>query len=186
LYERAGQSNPFWMPTFRNDLTVIAVAGDELTVRGHEYTNYYASADTRLDLAFVYRDSTTITRRIEVAGVDGANDVLTLDSDVPALTGLRWLSFLRRVVLSSDDLEIAWHTDNVVRVAFAVIDAPLDTEFGSPSISPSPSASLSTSLSPSASGSHSLSPSASASPSASISRSVSPSQSASPSASPSV
>ncbi len=189
IYARAGQSNPFWMPTFRNDLTALSRNADELTVRGHGYTNLYASANTRLDLAFVYFDNTTITRRIESAAPSGANDVLTLDSTVPTLTNLRYLSFLRRVMLSSDDLEIAWETDSVVRVAFAVTDAPIDIEFGSPSISPSPSASISTSTSPSASASLSLSPSASASPSASISPStspsVSPSQSISPSLSPS-
>jgi concanavalin A-like lectin/glucanase superfamily protein len=181
LYERAGQSNPFWMPTFRNDLAVVSRSGVELTVRGHEYTNLYANSPLRLDLAFVYGNNTTITRRIESATVDSVNDVLTLDSSVPTFTGLRWLSFLRRVVLSSDDLEIAWETDSVVRVAFAVVDAPLDEEFGSPSISPSPSASLSHSISPSASNSRSLSPSASGSPSHSTSPSLSPSSSPSPS-----
>lgn len=186
IYERAGQSNPFWMPTFRNDLTPLSRSGDDLTVRGHEYTNLYASADTRLNLAFVYFDNSTITRRIESSAPSGANDVLTLTSAVPTLTGLRYLSFLRRVMLSSDDLEIAWETDNVVRVAFAVVDAPLDVELGSPSISPSPSASISTSTSPSASASRSLSPSASASPSGSMSTSVSPSHSSSASPSPSV
>jgi len=190
IYERAGQSNPFWMPTFRNDLTALSRSGDDLTVRGHEYTNLYASADTRLDLAFVYFNNTTVTRRVESAAPSGGDDVLTLTSAVPTLVGLRYLSFLRRVMLSSDDLEIAWQTDNVVRVAFAVIDAPLDVELGSPSISPSPSASISTSTSPSASASRSLSPSSSASPSASMSTStsasVSPSHSSSASPSPSV
>jgi hypothetical protein len=186
LYARAGQYAPFWMPTFRNDLARVSRDGSELTVRGHEYTDYYAAADTRLDLAFVYFDNTTVMRRIVSATVDGADDVLTLDAAVPTFAALRWLSFLRRVVLSSDDLEIAWETDDVVRVAFAVTDAPLDAEFGSPSISPSPSASISTSTSPSGSSSRSLSPSASGSPSASISPTISPSSSTSHSASQSL
>jgi hypothetical protein len=183
LYERSGSYRPFWMPTFRQDLEPVSVNVDELTVSGHEYTNLYAPADNRIDLAFVYFDNTVIMRRIESSVADGDNDVLTLDSAVPTLTNLRWLSFLRRVILSSDDLEIAWETDNVVRVAFAVTDAPLDWAAGSPSVSPSPSASGSRSPSPSASASASRSPSSSQSPSSSVSPSQSPSGSSSPSGS---
>lgn len=184
LYARAGQSNPFWMPTFRNDLTVVGVAGDELTVSGHDYADLYAAADTRLHLAFVYLDGATTVREIVSVTPDGGNDTLILNAATPTLTNLRWLSFLRRVILSSDDLEIAWETDNVARVAFAVVDAPIDLELGSPSTSPSPSASVSTSTSPSAS--TSLSPSPSSSPSPSASTSPSPSASISPSDSPSL
>jgi hypothetical protein len=183
LYERSGSYQPFWMPTFRQDLKPLSAVSDELTVSGHEYTNLYAPADNRVDLAFVYFDNTVTTRRIESSIADGDNDVLTLDAAVPTFTNLRWLSFLRRVILSSDDLEIAWETDNVVRVAFAVTDAPLDWAVGSPSVSPSPSASGSRSPSPSPSVSLSRSPSSSQSPSSSTSLSISPSGSVSPSAS---
>lgn len=161
LHHRAGQYQPFWMPTFVQNLKPLSRTGNDLTVEGHEYSNYYANADNRLDLVFVYFDNTVVLRRILSSTVDGVNDLLSLDAAVPSLTGLRWLSFLRRVVLSSDDVEIAWQTDNVVRVAFAVVDAPIDTTLGSPSASPTPSSSLSGSQSPSAS----LSPSHSASPS---------------------
>jgi hypothetical protein len=164
-------------------LKPLSAVSDELTVSGHEYTNLYAPADNRVDLAFVYFDNTVTTRRIESSIADGDNDVLTLDAAVPTFTNLRWLSFLRRVILSSDDLEIAWETDNVVRVAFAVTDAPLDWAVGSPSVSPSPSASGSRSPSPSPSVSLSRSPSSSQSPSSSTSLSISPSGSVSPSAS---
>jgi hypothetical protein len=187
LYERAGQSNPFWMPTFRQDLRPLSinVANNRLLVSGHEYTKLYAAADNRIDLAFVYFDNSYQLRRIESSRPVGPDDELTLTSTPPTLTNLRWLCFLRRVILSSDDVEIAWHTDDTARVAFAVVDAPLDWTAGSPSISPSPSASISTSPSPSRSGSTSVSPSASASPSFSISPSLSPSasQSISPSGS---
>lgn len=186
IYERAGQYRPFWMPTFRQDLKVEGndgLAADELRVEGHEYTNLYAASDTRIDLAFVYFDGTVTMRRVLGAVADDTYDVLTLDAARPTFTNLRWLSFLRRVVLSSDDLEIAWHTDNVVRVAFAVVDAPLDFTAGSPSVSPSPSPSVSPTPSLSASVSGSASPSASVSPSASASLSQSPSASGSPSAS---
>lgn len=183
LYYRAGQYQPFWMPTFVQNLKPLSRAGVELTVEGHEYSNYYTSADNRMDLAFIYFDNTMLLRRIESAIPSGTNDILTLDSTVPTFTNLRWLSFLRRVVLSSDDVEIAWHTDDTVRIAFAVVDAPIDIALGSPSVSPSPSASISTSTSPSASGSRSPSPSSSASPSSSLSPSSSQSQTPSPSSS---
>src|ERR1044072_5175247 len=186
---RSGQYQPFWMPTFKQDLKPLARSGNVLLVEGHEFSQLYANSSSRSDLAFVYRDGTVAMRHIESFSVDGANDALSLDSTVPTLTNLRWLSFLRRVILSSDDIEIAWETDEVVKVAFAVVDAPLDLALGSPSVSPSPSGPTSTSLRPSQSSSRSLSPSSSLSPSASISPtaspSLSPSHSASSSTSPS-
>jgi hypothetical protein len=172
IYYRSGQYQPFWMPTFKQDLRPLARSGNVLLVQGHEFSQLYANSTSRADLAFVYRDGTVALRHIESFNVDGGNDALSLDSAIPIFTNLRWLSFLRRVTLSSDDIEIAWQTDDVIRVAFAVVDAPLDIGLGSPSMSPSPSASLSHSLSPSPSSSRSLSPSASLSPSNSPSPSV--------------
>ncbi len=172
LYERAGMSNPFWMPTFRQDLKPISKQGEQLTVAGHEYTDLYAPADSRIDLAFVYFDNTVVLRRIISSDTAGDDDLLYLDANVPTLTNVRYLSFLRRVILDSDDLELAWVTDDVVRVAFAVRDAPLDWLAGSVSASPSPSLSTSQSPSPSHSPSTSVSPSGSASPSHSASPSV--------------
>jgi hypothetical protein len=183
VYERAGQSNPFWMPTFRQDLRPLGSQGVQLRVSGHEYTDLYAPAGNRKDLAFVYFDNTVIARAIVSATVDSTNDLLELDAAVPTLVNLRWLCFLRRVVLASDDIEWAWETDDVVRTAFAVVDAPLDFSVGSPSPSPSPSLSTSHSPSPSGSASGSGSPSGSVSPSTSTSPSTSPSHSISPSAS---
>lgn len=196
LYARAGQHVAFWMPTFRQDLEPLAGEGTlSLRVSGHEYTDLYADSDSRRDLAFIYFDNTYTLRRITGATQSGNGDILTLDGLVPSFASLRWLSFLRRVTLASDDLELAWHTDSVVVAAFAVRDAPSGAEMASaspsPSRSPSPSASVSPSVSPSQSPSASLSasvspsrsPSASLSPSASSSRSPSPSASQSPSGS---
>jgi hypothetical protein len=181
VYERAGQSNPFWFPTFRQDLKPLGSQCAQLQIAGHDYTDLYAPAANRKDLAFVYFDNTVIARGIVSATTDGINDLLELDAAVPTLTNLRWLCFLRRVTLASDDIEWAWETDDVVRTAFAVVDAPLDFSVGSPSPSPSPSLSTSHSPSPSGSASGSQSPSGSASPSISVSPSISPSASTSPS-----
>lgn len=187
IYERAGQSNPFWMPTFRQDLKPLGSQTNQLRIAGHDYTDLYAPADNRKHLAFVYFDNTVVAREIVSATTDGVNDLLELDANVPTLSNLRWLCFLRRVILSSDDIEWSWETDNVIRTAWAVIDAPLDFALGSPSPSSSPSLSASPSPSPSHSPSPSVSPSGSASPSFSVSpsHSGSPSQSPSGSASPS-
>lgn len=177
LYERAGQSSPFWMPTFKQDLRPLSRQGTQLLVEGNEYSNLYAASSTRLDLAFVYWDNTYTCRRIEDVAVTDDGDQLYLDASVPTFANLRWLCFLRRVILSSDEVELAWHTSDKMVVTFAVTDAPLDWEAGSPSMSPSPSPSTSLSLSSSPSPSPSVSPSGSASPSGS----TSPSSSASPS-----
>lgn len=122
LYYRGGMQVPFWMPNFRNDLQAVSRTGFTVTVAGHEYSDIYTGEERRRDVAFVYFDNSMVLRRTNSVAVSGANDVLTLDASAPTLTGLRWLCFLRRVTLADDLIEIAWHTDSVVRAAFAVTD----------------------------------------------------------------
>lgn len=200
FYARAGSLNYVWVPSSQRDMEVLVVDTDELLVKGHSYTDNYAGAESRRDLAFIYHDNSMELRRVLSAAAQGDNDLLTLDVAVPTLTNLRSLSLLKFCRLEADQIEIAWHTDNVAQFAWSfreLLHTPEGTgptslsPSASASGSPSPSGSLSASgsPSPSASVSPSLSPSSSQSPSASISRSPSlspsPSASFSPSSSPS-
>lgn len=200
FYARTGSLNYVWVPSMQRDMEVLEVDGSELLVKGHSYTDNYAGAESRRDLAFVYNNNSMELRRILSATAQGDNDLLTLDVAIPTLVNLRSLSLLKFCRLEADQVEIAWHTDNVAQFAWSFREL-LHTSEGtgptslspsaSPSGSPSPSGSLSASGSPSPSSSvsPSISPSASQSPSASISRSPSlspsPSASFSPSSSPS-
>jgi hypothetical protein len=187
FYERRGRARYLWVPTEQSDFDVLAVDGAELTVADTNYSDAFVLAEARRDLAFIYHDGSMVFRR--VVGFSGTVDeTLTLDATVPSLTNLRCVSLLKFCRLDGDQIEIAWHTDDTVEIAWAFREL-LHTPEGAGVSSLSPSASVSVSLSPSgsASPSSSVSPSRSPSGSTSPSASVSPSHSASssPSLSPS-
>lgn len=173
-YERLGALRYLWVPTMQRDFEIVSInlPNQQITVRDSNYSDAYALAEPRRDLAFVYWNGVVTLRRVVVFEVSGANEVLTLDADVPTTANLRFISLLKYCRLDADQLELAWQTDNKIQVAWRFRE-PMTTPEG---------AGLS-SLSPSASLSHSLSPSGSASPSASLSSSLSPSLSPSPSSS---
>lgn len=198
-YERAGALIPLWVPTMQEDFSVLsATSQNRVFVSGTSYTDAYALAESRRDLAFVYHDGTMALRRVLASEVVGTDELLTLDATPPSLTNLRCVSLLKYVRLDADQLELVHETDSTVIVAWRFREL-LHTPEGTGRSSLSPSASLSASISPSASASPSasespsLSPSLSPSPSASVSpsgsvspsASESPSSSQSPSASPS-
>lgn len=199
FYERVGALIPLWVPTMQEDFEIVGVNAPnvQITVRDTNYSDAYALAEARRDIAFVYRDGTMAFRRV-IAFEGTVNETLTLDAPIPSLANLRCVSLLKYARLDADQLELAWQTDSVIQVAWRFREL-LHTPEGTGRSSLSPSASLSASVSPSsspspsASVSPSLSPSLSPSPSASVSpsgsvspsASVSPSSSQSPSASPS-
>lgn len=190
FYERKGQLRYLWVPTMQGDFEVLDVDGDELTVTDTNYSDAFALAEPRRDLAFVYHDNSMEFRRV-LSFSGTPNETLILDAAVPSLTNLRSVSLLKFSRLDADQLELAWETDSVVRVAWRFRELLHSPEGeGRSSLSPSHSASvsLSASHSPSPSASESASPSASvsSSPSSSISVSISPSPSASVSQSASV
>lgn len=191
-YERVGMLRYVWVPTMQEDFEILFVntSEDQIEVRDTNYSDAFALAEPRRDLAFVYWDGTMRYRRVIAFEVFGSNEKLRLDTDVPTLTNLRFVSLLKYCRLDADQLELAWQTDNKIQVAWRFRE-PLHTPEGigvsslspssslSGSVSPSGSASPSSSVSPSLSASLSMSPSASLSPSSSTSISVSPSVSAS-------
>lgn len=184
FYARRGALATLWVPTMQEDFEILSTDGDtQMTVEGMNYSDGYALAEARRDLAFVYWDGSMEFRR--VIGFSGTvNETLTLGAPVPTLTNLRFVSLLKFCRLDADQLELAWETDDKVVVAWRFREL-LHTPEGTGLSSASPSASLSRSPSPSssASPSSSVSPSLSASASPSPSASVSPSASTSPSSS---
>jgi hypothetical protein len=188
FYERAGSGRYLWVPSMQRDYDVLGVSTTRLTVEGTNYTDNFAGAEARRDLAFVYNDLSMQFRRV----TDFADEpeTLTLDANVPTLSNLKFVSILKFCRLEADSLEIAWETNTKATLAWRFRELTHSPEgTGVSSLSPSHSASFSRSQSasqspsPSVSPSHSASPSTSASPSPSPS--VSPSHSSSPSQSPS-
>lgn len=173
-YERVGALRYAWVPTMQEDFQILSINLPEhqITVRDTNYSDAYALAEPRRDLAFVYWDGSVSLRQVIAFELAGENETLRLDAAVPTTTGLRFVSLLKYCRLDADQIELAWQTDQVVQVAWRFRESLI-----------TPTGTGLSSLSPSASLSHSLSPSASASPSGSESPSLSPSLSPSPSAS---
>lgn len=173
-YERVGALRYVWVPTMQEDFDILSINFPEhqITVGDTNYSDAYALAEPRRDLAFVYWNGSVTLRRVIAFELAGENETLRLDAAVPTTTGLRFVSLLKYCRLDADQIELAWQTDNKVQIAWRFRES-LTTPEGTGLSSLSPSASLS----------HSLSPSGSASPSGSESPSLSPSLSPSPSSS---
>jgi hypothetical protein len=202
FYERRGRGRYLWVPTMQEDFEILStLSGNRILVADTNYSDNYALAESRRDLAFIYHDNTMEFRRV-VSFSSDVDETLTLGASIPALTSLRSLSLLKFCRLDADQVEFAWHTDDKVVASFRfreLLHSPEGTGLSSASpshsssvsLSPSGSASPSSSVSLSHSTSLSLSPSASVSPSSSqspshsASASTSPSSSSSPSTSPS-
>ena len=118
FYARAGSLNYLWVPTMQRDFDVVSAVSDDLTVAGHNYFDNFSGSEFRRDLAFVYNDNSMVFRRIESVSLDGANEVLDLDTSVPTLTNLRSVSYLLFCRLDNDTIEIARETDTKSRVSW--------------------------------------------------------------------
>jgi len=128
FYARAGSINYLWVPTMQADFIPVSAVSDDLTVRGHNYFDNYAGSEYRRDLAFVYFDNTMEFRRIEGVTLDGANEVLDLNTSAPTFTNLRTVSYLRFCRLDGDTLEIARVTDTKAQFAWGfreILSSPI-------------------------------------------------------------
>jgi hypothetical protein len=118
FYARAGSLNYLWVPTMQRDFEIVSVAGNDLIVKGHNYSENFSGSEFRRDLAFIYNDNSIIIRRIESVLESGANEVLDLDNSVPTLTNLRSVSYLLFCRLDNDTIERASETDTKARFAW--------------------------------------------------------------------
>lgn len=118
FYAQAGSLNYLWVPTMQRDFEVVSSASDDLTVKGHNYSENYSGSEFRRDIAFIYSDNSIVIRRIESSSISGANEILELDNSVPSLTNLRSVSYLLFCRLDNDTIERACATDTKARFAW--------------------------------------------------------------------
>lgn len=118
FYARGGSLTYLWIPSMQKDFEILSSAPFTVTVSALNYSENFALAEARRDLAFVNHDNTMSLRRI--TGFSGSpNEILTLESPgVPVLTNLRSLSLLKFCQMESDSIELAWVTDDLVQVAW--------------------------------------------------------------------
>lgn len=117
FYAREGSLNYLWVPTMQKDFKILSVGVSDFTVEGTDYSENYALAQSRRDLAFVYHDNTMQLRR--VTSFSGSpNETLSLNTTTPTLTNLRSVSLLKFCQIDGNTLEIAKYTDDVWRFAW--------------------------------------------------------------------
>lgn len=118
FYARGGSLNYIWIPSMQKDFNILSSAPFTVTVSALNYSENFALAEARRDLAFVNQDNTMSLRRITVFS-GSPNETLTLEAPgVPSLANLRSLSLLKFCQMESDSIELAWVTDDLVQVAW--------------------------------------------------------------------
>jgi hypothetical protein len=118
FYARAGSLHYLWVPTMQRDFEIVSIAGSNLTVKGHNYSENFSGSEFRRDIVFIYNDSSFIVRRVNSTSPSGSNEILTLDSAVPSLTNLRSVSYLLFCRLDNDTIERAVATDTKASFAW--------------------------------------------------------------------
>jgi hypothetical protein len=117
LYARQGRLVDFWLPTWADDLRLVASAGSgatQIDVENCGYTARVARDIGRRDIRIELASGASITRRITDSSVISASvERLTVDSALGtaiAPADVVRTSFLDRVRLDADAAEIAWWT----------------------------------------------------------------------------
>lgn len=128
---RGGQKS-IWMPTYKTDFQLAEpiLPGDiAIKVQDWQYIEHFAAdgpAPSRRDISIILFDGTHIHRRINTATKSaGSTETLLLDSTIGiniALSQVRYISFLRRCVLSSDEVNMTFPSDAVVRMGLKFVE----------------------------------------------------------------
>lgn len=112
-YLLQGRSTPVWLPSWNDDLKVVApIAGGSsvLPVEWAGYTLFGQGRPNRMDLRIELKDGTVFLRRVTAAAEDGSSENLTLSSSLDASSidpgHIRQVSFMALSTLGSDSLEI--------------------------------------------------------------------------------
>lgn len=126
---RRGMAVPFWVPTWREDLTLAAPIGPAITtvtIQDIGYSESYFATLARRYIAIMFSDGTFYYRKI-LGAVDNGNgtETLTIDDvlgvDVPIDTLISFLLFCR---LSDDEVSITWVTSQVAEATLTFTELP--------------------------------------------------------------
>ncbi len=124
LAARAGRLNPFWLPSFQNDLrpTAPIVSGETaITVANCRYASGPGPVVGRRDIMIVTHTGARYYRRITAAAeLSDAEEQIAID-DVLGVTlqpnEVRQIAFMRLVRLEADSIELAHVTDEIAIVS---------------------------------------------------------------------
>jgi len=127
LAARKGRVVPFWVSTLRQDLILAApgsAADTTLTIEACGYAIFAYPHKARRHLA-LHLPNTTLYRQVLTATDGGATETLGLDAPLGVALPLGTLvSNLVLCRLDSDEIELVWHTDQLVETLLAFREVP--------------------------------------------------------------
>jgi len=127
MYARAGRYQGIWIPSWHDDLLVtqqIGVSDTVVTIRDVDFRNLYQNAGIadrgRNTLMFLLTNGTRVYKRVLGAAIGApGEEILTLDEQfgVGVLLGeMQKVSFMQKMRMESDTIEVAWTSVNAVRI----------------------------------------------------------------------
>jgi hypothetical protein len=121
LHALGGQVNPFWLPTFADDLTITQDYGASDTVITVARVDYTTIKDQIKHLAFFLPDGSTLYRQVVDSAISGAEEVIQLNAALGVAGGpATRISYMPLVRLAGDRVELNWNLQDQVETAFAV------------------------------------------------------------------
>ena len=119
LFSRYGRLVPVWVPSFSEDLQLIAQVGagvNRLMVTNTNYTRNVASAVQRRDIRIVLKNGSIFYRRIASSAELVGGEELALNDALGVLVNpedVKEIGFMSLCRLESDAVEIRWETDSI-------------------------------------------------------------------------
>lgn len=133
LYARKGRLTAFWLPSWAQDLEVVADIGNTATNIDVAHTNYTLQVDSRIgrrDIRIELVDGTVFYRHITNAvEVDADTERLTISASLGVAVDaddIRMVSFMALGRLDGDAAELAWWRWDVAEAALNVRTATND------------------------------------------------------------
>lgn len=131
FYALAGRCLPTWVPTFAEDLMLVAPSADgasSIEVLRCGFTEYGGPRENRQDVQFVLRDGTRFYGRISGSALtDSGTEIITLESALPFAVSpetVERISFMTLSRLDTDAIEFSHLTDTVAQVNASFRSAP--------------------------------------------------------------
>lgn len=131
LLARFGQLNPFWIPTFDQDLVLANDVGgtdSSIRIQSEFYTRFFFPSKARQYVAFIPEDGSGNVYRKITAAIDNLDGTETLTLDlgtgkafVKYATMISFLTFAR---LASDDAEIEWMNADLAETTLPILEVP--------------------------------------------------------------
>lgn len=129
---RKGALVPFWVPTWRHDLELVADilnTGNTVTISRVRYTTFMFPQTARRHVAIFLPDGSKYYRKVIGASEATSTETLTLDSNIPVTVPKdgSMVSFLTLARLAVDDPQLDWHNRDLAEAVLDFVELPRET-----------------------------------------------------------